>query len=78
MEKTHEWHVVHTRRLVFALAREFTDLTTTELGDVFNQHHTSILHGLKEGAVLRKQSAPYQRCYAELMAELSQKFEVAA
>ena len=41
-------HIVDSRRMVFAIAREYLELSYLAIGKYFNQNHATIIHHVKQ------------------------------
>ena len=40
--------IVKARRLFFSLAKEYTSISTTKIGEMVSKDHSTVLHGLKK------------------------------
>ena len=53
-------HIVDSRRMVFAIAREFLELPYAAIGKYFNQNHATIIHHVKQHKSLMSYDVVYK------------------
>ena len=59
------------RQLAYLLSYELTGCTLTQIGEVLERDHTSLLHGIKQIKKLRERDPYVEQIYQELRNEMS-------
>ena len=52
--KTRLPHVVEARRVIYACIRKYTNMTYSQIGEIFNQDHSSIVFSVQKYNIYRE------------------------
>lgn len=75
MEKRREQERVDMRNKIFYIIWRKSRYTLTSIGELFDFHHSTIIHALKSHETLCKYSKEYESSYEQLLKTIEEKCE---